>query len=93
MSKDNEDKKVSTLPGHEDAAEINAEIPAEALAALQNGSQDKLVGYIISPDVMAGLLDCCEDIPGRYYKRIVPALQSAAKLIEGADGMARVVNT
>jgi hypothetical protein len=93
MSKDNEDTKVHTLPGHEDPPEINAEIPAEALAALKNSGEDKLVGYIISPDVMAGLLDICEDVPGRYYKRLVPGLQSAARLVEGADGVARVINT
>ena len=64
----------------------------EAGGEQEKPQQSRVIGYIISPDVMVGLLDVCEDIPGRYYKKIVPALQSSSQLVEDEDGKARVIN-
>jgi len=66
------------------------DVPAEAAQAAESGA-NKLVGYILSPESMAELVDQCENIPGRYYKRMVPALQNASQLIEKADGTFTVV--
>lgn len=60
-------------------------------ADIENAGEGRIIGYILAPEVLVGLLDICEDIPGRYYKKIVPALQSSSQLVEGADGVARIV--
>ena len=63
------------------------ENPATAAPdAEQKGEQKKLVGYIIMPDAMAELVEQCENIPGRYYKRMQPLLTSAQPMFEHEDG-------
>ena len=72
---------------------INADIdPDKAAEALQKGGQSRLVGYILSPESMAELLESCNDIPGRYYKRMAPRLMSASQLIETEDGKFNVIS-
>lgn len=89
MNDDKDKSNVADFPGKDSIGDI----PEVALEALKKGRQDRIVGYIISPDVFVSILDTCEDIPGRFYKKIVPALQASAQLVEDADGNARVVNT
>ncbi len=72
--------------------EQRAALAAQALAPEENARQERIVGYILAPEALVALLDICEDIPYRYSKKIVPTLQQSAQLIEGADGVARVVN-
>ncbi len=86
------DKTVDENANGAEAPTVTADIPADAAAAAlaDKPGQLKLVGYIIRPDVMAGLLDICEDIPGRHYKRLVPGLQSSAQLVEDEHGQMRI---
>lgn len=85
---DKTDKTVSKLP-----LVPEGEVPQEAADALaeKGDGQNRLVGYILSPESMAELADQVENIPGRYYKRMVPALQNASQLIEKPDGTFTVI--
>lgn len=84
---EDKDTNVKKLPTVE--SDVTPEMAAAALE-MQKGKQEKIIGYIISPDMLVGLLDVCEDIPGRYYKKIVPLLQNCPQLVEGDDGKVRV---
>ena len=68
------------------------DVPPEAQDALKKSGQSRLVGYILSPESMAELIDQCENIPGRYYKRMAPCLMNASQLVETEDGKFNVVN-
>lgn len=84
----NDKTKVTDLPRIPDGEVPDA--AAEMAGDLEDG-KSKLVGYILSPESMAELADQVENIPGRYYKRMVPALQNASQLIEKPDGTFTVV--
>ncbi len=60
-------------------------------AAKDAASQNRLVGYILSPESMGELLEQVENIPGRYYKRMAPCLQNASPVFEDGDGEVRVM--
>ena len=68
------------------------DVPDEAKDALKKSGHSRLVGYILSPESMGELLDQCENIPGRYYKRMAPCLMNASQLVETEDGTFNVVN-
>jgi hypothetical protein len=77
---------------HDLTPEQQEMIASKALDNGKNTGEGRIIGYILAPEVLVGLLDICEDIPGRYYKKIVPALQSSSQLVEDKDGTARIIN-
>lgn len=89
MSKDDDKNNVTDLPTAGDNPQ-GPDLPGESPDAKSGAA--RLVGYILSPESMAELVEQVENVPGRYYKRMAPCLQNASQLIETPDGKFNVLS-